>query len=98
TTHPRVLAGFARLLTVATGRRFAVENPFRDHTKTDVVRALMDAGGRDLIRWSTSCVHTHEMSARFPHCGRCSQCIDRRFAVLAAGAVGDDPPEAYRTD
>jgi hypothetical protein len=98
TTHPRVLAGFARLLTVAAGRPFAVENRFRDHTKTDVVGELIAAGGRDLIRASTSCVHTRELTDEFPHCGRCSQCIDRRFAVLAAGAGGDDPAEAYRVD
>jgi len=98
TTHPRVLAGLSRLLTVVTDRPFVVENPFRDLTETEVVQSLVAAGGRDLIRWSTSCVHTHEMSSEFPHCGRCSQCIDRRFAVLAAGAGADDPAECYRVD
>jgi len=33
-----------------------------------------------------------------PHCGRCSQCIDRRFAVLAAGLAAHDPEEAYAVD
>lgn len=98
TTHPRALAGFTRLLSVAAGRPLAVENPFDSHTKTDVVAALIEAGGRDLIRWSTSCVHTHEMSAAFPHCGRCSQCLDRRFAVLAAGEETADPAEGYRVE
>jgi hypothetical protein len=33
-----------------------------------------------------------------PHCGQCSQCIDRRFAVLAAGQEDEDPAEAYQID
>jgi len=33
-----------------------------------------------------------------PHCGACSQCIDRRFAVLAAKLETYDPGEAYALD
>ena len=33
-----------------------------------------------------------------PHCGRCSQCIDRRFALLAAGCERFDPAEMYGVD
>jgi hypothetical protein len=32
------------------------------------------------------------------HCGRCSQCIDRRFAMLAAGAGDLDPADGYSID
>jgi hypothetical protein len=32
------------------------------------------------------------------HCGVCSQCIDRRFAVLAAGLETHDPGMLYRLD
>ena len=32
------------------------------------------------------------------HWGTCSQCIDRRFAVLGAGAGAWDPGEAYGVD
>jgi hypothetical protein len=38
------------------------------------------------------------MTKLHPHCGQCSQCIDRRFAVLAAGLEHDDPAEAYKVD
>ena len=38
------------------------------------------------------------MSTQHPHCGLCSQCIDRRFAVLAAGLEQDDPIEGYKVD
>jgi hypothetical protein len=32
------------------------------------------------------------------HCGRCSQCIDRRFAVLAADAADYEPASLYAVD
>jgi hypothetical protein len=38
------------------------------------------------------------MTVLHPHCGRCSQCIDRRFAVIAAGQHPDDPAESYKVD
>jgi hypothetical protein len=30
-----------------------------------------------------------------PHCGQCSQCVDRRFAILAAGQEQEDPNESF---
>jgi hypothetical protein len=38
------------------------------------------------------------MTKMYPHCGKCSQCIDRRFAMLAASQEGEDPAEAYSVD
>jgi hypothetical protein len=38
------------------------------------------------------------MTILHPHCGHCSQCIDRRFAVLAAGQGQNDPVDAYKVD
>jgi hypothetical protein len=38
------------------------------------------------------------MTTLHPHCGQCSQCIDRRFAILAAGQGLEDPAEAYKVD
>ena len=32
------------------------------------------------------------------HCGCCSQCLDRRFAILAADAAEHDPVEMYRVE
>jgi len=32
------------------------------------------------------------------HCGRCSQCIDRRFAITAAGLLAYDPEADYVSD
>lgn len=97
TTHPQVLRGFAGILSLVAGRRFDVESPFLWHTKADVVDQIVKAGCDDLIRFSTSCTHTWEITNMHPHCGSCSQCIGRRFAVLAAGVPEADPEEGYKT-
>jgi hypothetical protein len=98
TTHPRALRDFAKLLGALAGRPFAVENPFVLKTKADVVDLIAKAGCGETIRYSTSCTHTWEITRLHTHCGACSQCIDRRFAVLAAGQADTDPGEAYKVD
>ena len=96
TTHPRVLTGFAEILSLLAGRTYAVDNPFLWTTKTEVVQKIMAADCQDLIAFSTSCAHTWDKSLLHPHCGVCSQCIDRRFAVLAARAETFDPEADYK--
>jgi hypothetical protein len=98
TTHPQVLNGFARLFSALTGRPFEVENPFVWKTKTDVVNVIGEAGCGQLVGHSTSCTHTWEITKEHSHCGQCSQCIDRRFAILAAGLEAHDPAKAYGVD
>ena len=97
-THPQTLAGFRRLLSELVGQSFDVANPYRWLTKAEVVQHILENGFRNLIRDTRSCAHVHEMTKRHPHCGQCSQCIDRRFAVLAAGLGQEDPAEAYKVD
>lgn len=98
TTHPRVLRGFERLFSLVSGNAFSVENRFLWKTKTDVVRLIADSGCAGMIKYATSCTHTWEMTKQHTHCGTCSQCIDRRFAILAAGQESNDPGEAYKVD
>ena len=77
---------------------FSVENPFLWKTKTEVINDIVKAGCAETIKFSTSCTHTWKMTRLHTHCGKCSQCIDRRFAILAAGAQEYDPAEAYDVD
>jgi len=98
TTHPQVLNGFAALFSLLTQEAFSVENPFLWLTKTEVVDLVGDAGCSELIKHSVSCVHTKEQTIQHTHCGRCSQCISRRFATLASRYSGCDPPEMYKVD
>ena len=51
-----------------------------------------------MITPSVSCAHTWEASLKYPHCGTCSQCVDRRFGIIAAGAESFDPQENYKLD
>lgn len=98
TTHPKVMRGFQDLITLVAGEPFTIENPFIWKTKADVVEAIMKAGCSDLIQHSMTCTHTWEMTNQHTHCGGCSQCIDRRFAIVAAKADPYDPVEHYKVD
>jgi 7-cyano-7-deazaguanine synthase in queuosine biosynthesis len=85
TTHPQALAGFSRLLSELFGYHFEVNNPFVWLTKSEVVEKAAENQCADLIRHTRSCSRVRDMTKIHSHCGECSQCIDRRFAILAAG-------------
>jgi len=98
TTHPKTLAGMSKLLSLLLGTDFAVDNPFLWKTRTDTVLDLKAAKAEDLLPYTVSCSHTRGMTTGYPHCGCCSQCIDRRFAVLAADCGQHDPADSYQLD
>ncbi|MFO0839075.1 MAG: hypothetical protein U1D55_11195 [Phycisphaerae bacterium] len=98
TTHPRVIKGFSRVLSAVAGKNFDVENPYAWKTKAEVLRDIVNAQCGELIKYATSCTHTWTLTKLKTHCGTCSQCIDRRFAVLAAAAEANDPADAYGVD
>jgi hypothetical protein len=98
-THPRALAGFTELFSRILGAPFVVENPHFWKTKADIVEAIVGHGCGDLIALTRSCANIRAQITMHPHCGYCSQCIDRRFATLAV-AVGEgfDPKTDYQID
>lgn len=96
TTHPRVLACMRRFFSLITGTSFKVENGFLWKTKGDVVGDIVKLGHGAMLDSSTSCTHTRKYRTDKPHCGECSQCIDRRFAVLSSGAEQFEPADRYR--
>jgi hypothetical protein len=98
TTHPRVLDGFERLFTLLANEPFKVENPFLWDTKAEVIRRIMAAGCGELIGLSRSCAETRHRSNEESHCGTCSQCLDRRFGIIAAKAEALDPSPQYEID
>ena len=98
TTHPRVLRGFQSLLSLVAGETFTVDNPFMWETKGQVIQRILDAKCGPMITPSVSCAHTWEATLKFPHCGVCSQCIDRRFGIIAAKAEEFDSKENYEVD
>jgi len=98
TTHPRVLAEMAELFSLIAGQPFRLTNPFIWLTKAEVIKSIVDSGAGHLIATSISCAHTWERTLEHTHCGSCSQCIDRRFAIIAADAEHLDPLSHYKTD
>jgi hypothetical protein len=98
TTHPIALHLLEALCAAITERNFAVDNPFIFKTKKEVVSTLANHKAADLIADTCSCSHLMFQSKNQRHCGRCSQCIDRRFATTAAGLLSYDSDQDYAID
>ena len=98
TTHPITIELLQSLCAAVMGRNFAVDNPYFYKTKAEVVRIISDGKVPHLIAQTCSCAHSMFKSKNRLHCGRCSQCIDRRFAVTAAGLQAHDPEIDYEVD
>jgi len=98
TTHPETLSLLSSLAASVLDRPLAMENPFLLRTKTELVHMLVEHEAGELIGYSCSCAHSFFKTKQQAHCGTCSQCIDRRVAVLAAGAGEFDAVEDYVSD
>ncbi|MCQ0972270.1 7-cyano-7-deazaguanine synthase, partial [Paracoccus sp. TK19116] len=99
TTHPLALRKLEHLMMmVGDGAGATIRNPYEWMTKTDVVRRIADHGAAGQIREAVSCTSIREQNTLHTHCGACSQCLDRRFAMLAAGLANEDPADMYGTD
>lgn len=98
TTHPAALEMLSNLASAVLERPIAVDNPFLFMTKTEIVQLIAQHDAADLIGYSCSCLHSFFKTRAQAHCGTCSQCIDRRVAVLAAGQGAFDAAEDYVSD
>lgn len=96
TTHPQTLSRFSDFLSRVFASETRIDNPFFWRTKKEVVETVARLDMSEQISKTRSCADVHNQTKQHFHCGRCSQCIDRRFAVLAAGLARFDPEEAYR--
>ena len=67
-------------------------------TKSEVVQVLADRGCADLISQTLSCTRVRESTKIRHHCGTCSQCVDRRFGILAADLAEYEPIYNYAID
>ena len=98
TTHPLFLSRLGALFSRMAERPITVDNPYAAMTKTEVVTRLRNLDGADLIGKTTSCSSVWTRTRKYPLCGCCSQCLDRRFAILAAGLEAHDPADRYEVD
>ncbi len=92
-THPVVLAGFADIIRRLSRRPVIVDNGFLFSTKGEVAAQLLGHDATGLLEGTTSCQRETRR-----HCGACAACIDRRFAVLAAGLAEHDPADRYAVE
>lgn len=98
TTHPMTLQYFSKLYQLVTGRAFEVDNPYIFKTKKEVLEVIAGHDACHLIRHTCSCAHTGIFKPKSQwHCGTCSQCIDRRIAIIAAGLEDYDPETDYQS-
>lgn len=98
TTHPIALHLLQALCAAVTERNFAVDNPYLFKTKVEVVATLANNKAAELIADTCSCSHLMFQTKTQRHCGRCSQCIDRRFATSTAGLLAYDSDQDYVID
>jgi 7-cyano-7-deazaguanine synthase in queuosine biosynthesis len=98
TTHPKVIRGFERFFSALLNRHIDVQTPFQWMTKADVVRKIVLRGFGGLIGETSSCTRPRSWSGGQVHCGSCSQCIDRRIAIIAANIEKLDAGSGYAVD
>src|SRR5690606_31489283 len=98
TTHPLVVRKLQAFLDLLDESRIEIRNDFEWLTKTEVLTKVHDLGGSPAIAQTVSCTTLRNETSEVHHCGSCSQCLDRRFAILAAGLEAYDRGEDYRTD
>lgn len=98
-THPRFLEHAEEVMQKITGRStLRIRNTLLFKTKPEVLQIIRDSGHAELLQESVSCAHVEAKTKHQPHCGVCTQCIDRRFASLAVGMGDHDLASRYETD
>ncbi|OGU79389.1 MAG: hypothetical protein A2499_01300 [Stygiobacter sp. RIFOXYC12_FULL_38_8] len=98
TTHPKTIGLLEKLFTKIAEKPFKIQHPYLFKTKTEVVDILKKYNREFTLDVAVSCSSTRNHPSGFSHCGICSQCIDRRFAVYAAEVEKFDEGGLYHTD
>lgn len=98
TTHPQVLRGLESLFSLLLDRTIEIQTPLQWMTKQEVTRLISAAGLSDMLAQTASCTRPRTWTRKQKHCGLCSQCIDRRFAILSAGLGDHEPSGNYACD
>ncbi len=97
-THPQFLYRFNQLARELYPISIEVTNPLRERTRAEALEVLKGTQCVDLMPMTLSCSKWRGLPAATPHCGGCSQCVDRRFATVAARLEEHDPASRYRRD
>ncbi len=97
-THPKFIGFFNELAATVLPCQPQVSNPLWARTKAEALEVLRSAQAGPLLQETTSCAHRSRLPVVTPHCGVCSQCIERRFASAAAKLEEFDLAERYKAD
>jgi 7-cyano-7-deazaguanine synthase in queuosine biosynthesis len=99
TTHPKTLGLLEKFYNLfAPEQSVKIHHPYLFKTKTEVVCTLVKFGEQDLISSSVSCSKTFQNTTQNSHCGQCSQCVDRRFAMYSSSVEDHDEQGIYSFD
>ncbi len=98
TTHPKTIGLLEEFFALFYDSPFKIEHPYLFKTKSDVIKKLVELSGKDLISSSVSCSKTFLNTTQFTHCGGCSQCVDRRFAMYSNEIEAYDEGGIYSFD
>jgi 7-cyano-7-deazaguanine synthase in queuosine biosynthesis len=97
-THPKYLKLFEELIKILFEDDISIRNPFIYLTKSQMLNMLKSWNQSELIQEAISCSYTQGRTRMQPQCGTCSQCVNRRFSVIAAGLEEHDKCEFYGKD
>ena len=97
-THPGFLRRFNDLIAKVLPSSVEVANPLLFRTRAEVLRLLSEADCPALLQETNSCSRGRGRPNIAPHCGYCSQCVDRRFGAIAADLEEHDLAEQYGLD
>jgi len=97
-THPVFLERASAFATQFAGHPVRFSNPLWARTRAETLEILTDLDLETLIPVTLSCSNWRGHTGGATHCGYCSQCIDRRFATIAAGLEQHDPLTRYKHD
>lgn len=95
TTHPKTIGLLERFYKLLNSE-FKIVTPYRANTKAEIIEKFRTYNALGFIASSVSCSSTRSKPQGTPHCGVCSQCIDRKFSVYSVGL--DDEDDRYETD
>ena len=97
TTHPLTIARIQEILDLV-GWEIGIETPLATATKAEVIGEALRVAPPSLVHAAVSCARTFARTKSQPHCGTCSQCVDRRLAGIAAGWDDDVEVQSHQID
>jgi 7-cyano-7-deazaguanine synthase in queuosine biosynthesis len=97
-THPKYIYKFQELCNLIFPGKLNISNPLLFKTRAESLEILREYGCENMFQETISCANSRGRPNITPHCGTCSQCVDRRFGSIAAQFEEHDLTERYEKD